>query len=169
MSLISQELPQGLFRNQQPLHGGPRHHTLNIRGGPQWPLLDPRGCCSARSPDEGSNDSPRGLRAGPCWSSPCDRGWRWVGWTVGPSQKLGEATENQWSPWGCHLAVLETGVQGERGLQSEGVLESRGCWNTLENELSGSSSTGRRPIGQHRGQRDRLQGQGRARPHGGHS
>lgn len=56
---------------------------------------------------------------------------------VGPSQKLGEATENQRSPRCCHLALLEIGVQGEGGLQSEGVLEGvlegRSRWNTLEN------------------------------------
>lgn len=135
VSLIPQELPQGLFRNQQPLHGGPSHHALYIGGGPQRPLLDPRGCCGTGSPDEGRNHSPGGLRAGPCWASPCDRGWCWIGWTVAPSQNLGEATENQRSPWCCHLVLLETGVQGEGGLQSEGVLEGRSRRNTLENEL----------------------------------
>lgn len=58
-----------------------------------------------------------------------------MGRTVGPGQKLGEATENQRSPRCCHLVLLETGVQGEGGLQSEGVLEGGSRRNTLENEL----------------------------------
>lgn len=44
VSLLPQEFPQGLFRNQQALHGGPSHHALHIGRGPQWPFLDPRGC-----------------------------------------------------------------------------------------------------------------------------